>query len=86
MFDLIILLVQSTFMVILTLSPFILGVGILFYGLYYFMNGKHLEAIKDIRKHIDTKKRAKVKKIVNGDFEIIKGKDGKYILKVGGAK
>jgi len=50
------------------------------------MNGKHLEAIKDIRKHIDTKKRAKVKKIVNGDFEVIKDKNGKYILKIGGAK
>jgi len=73
-------------MVILAMSPFILGIGVLFYGLYYFMNGKHLEAIKDIRKHIDTKKRAKVKKIVNGDFEVIKDKNGKYILKIGGAK
>jgi hypothetical protein len=73
-------------MVILAMSPFILGIGILFYGLYYFMNGKHLEAIKDVRKYINNTQRAKVKKIVKGDFEVIKGKDGKYLLKIGGSK
>jgi hypothetical protein len=48
------------------------------------MNGKHLEEIKDVRKYINNTQRAKVKKIVKGDFEVIKGKDGKYLLKIGG--
>ena len=41
MVDLLILIIHGAFMIILAMSPFFIGFGILFYSVYFFMNGKH---------------------------------------------
>lgn len=80
MLDLLILIIVSSLMFILTLSPFILGIGFLIWLLHYLMNGKYKETIESIKYYREKRKEKKEA------WTVKKDKNGKYILKVGGLR
>lgn len=95
MLDLLNLLVQATLMIILAMSPFFIGFGILFYSVYFFTNGKHKDLmetvywkivrIKNKRKELKEKQeKIAIEKaaIEKGNFEIIKV-NGRLVVKTG---
>lgn len=85
MLDLLILLVQATLMVLLVMSPFFIGFGILFYSVHFIMNGKPRAVFRKVlklREQLKAKQAKEKEAISQGKFEIVKV-NGKHILKVG---
>lgn len=77
MADLLILICYGALMIILAMSPFFIGFGILFYSIYFFMNGKHRDLFETIYwKMIRVKNAKKEKRKIKNRFKL----NGKEIL------